>query len=288
MKLFYIRIAEGQELLGNPEFSSVYIHQDESNEEISIKRAYLASQISSISEPPFEGTSSFTSLGNNELFIYNEGVGIYFTFEDLKYKWGTPTDYESWVICQYYNINTPQSVILVEPVPIFRMSCSSKIPLPSPAIYDRLQLASFNIPFSSSVYSDCFIIVTAKDLVVDGDVFEIIEVANPSLGLATEIRAQYLPHIILSSSGTLTPSQHATVTAQVVDYLNNPISCEMELFFENVNGSLSHNRRITEEGSGWTKVSANLMEAGETVRVKVGSKFFSGLAEILLVVGSES
>jgi hypothetical protein len=288
MRLFYIKMGEVNDILGNPEFSSVYIHHDETNEKISIKKAYLASQISSISNPPFEGTSSFTSLGDAELFIYSEGEGIQFTFEDLKHKWGTPTDYESWVICKYYNMMVQQADILVEPVPIFRMSSSSKIPLPSPAVYDRLQLVSFNIPFSSSVFSDCFMVVTTKDLVVDGDAFEIIEVANPSLELAAEIRTQYLPHIVLSSSEILTPSQHVTVTAQVVDYLDNPVSCEMELFFECVNGSLSHNRRTTEEGSAWTKVSANLMEVGEVVRVKVGSKFFSGLAEISLAVGDAS
>ena len=264
-----------------PGFPPLYIDLDNSNGTVSISRLYTFDEMSQDGKP-LEFATPVISVNNNAYYLVGlpYSAVVVFNLEQLRTKWGRgPYDMQSWIACMSLRTN-----YLVEAIPTFRFTSSSLEPIMFAPVYDKFMVASFNVPFSNSAFSDCSLFIGAPDVVLAGDIFEIINVPND--GAYNKIAACF-PSVILTSHGKLTPTRPATVIAQVVDQAGIPVSCEMELFFENVNGQLSHNRRVAVAGSGWTKVSAPNMDIGDTVRVKVGTKFVSGMSDISLLVESD-
>ena len=136
----------------------------------------------------------------------------------------------------------------------------------------------------TSPYEDCFCIAVANDIILDGDPFTVTSFTGKSINDIVKKRIELMPHIALSTSGVLSSNSNATVTAQLVDSNGNNLTNNTELFFENVNGQISHNRKTTVNGIASILVAAPMMSQGDTVRIKVGSKFFSSINDITLTV----
>ena len=283
MNLYYINSVSN---IGDYAAPSLYIKQDAANETITVQKAFNVSDISPTGAPAPDMSivTAHTSITNAQLYTFNATPGVSFTRASLLSKWSDdPEGFQVWGIGQQVSSPGLLNPRLVEPIPVLRLSSASKLP-PFPSIFNRSIVFSFNIPFQDSVYSDCFIVVLAKDLVLDGDSFNVIPIQAPQNGPAA---LAYMPSVKLTSTGSVTATQAATITAQIVDYQGNPITNhEMDLVFENVNGQISHNRCTTVNGIASTKVWAPLMDVGETVRVKVGTKYYSGISDISLTVGS--
>jgi hypothetical protein len=172
---------------------------------------------------------------------------------------------------------------LLGPAPIFQMSTGHKFSTKlSPLYFERTEVFSFSSPFADSVFDECFCTVTAPELVLTGDPLELI--TDHGFTDPDDLREYLLPSISLSSEGMLTPNSPATVTAQVVNADGKLYGGDMEIWFETVNGQISHSRKSTVDGFASIKVIAPMMEKGEVVRVKAGTKFVTGIADISLTV----
>lgn len=190
-------------------------------------------------------------------------------------------DRQVWLYWCDWGIQT----LLWGPVPYYQMAAGNKLStLLSPLYWGRLEVVSFCSPFYNSTFQDSFLTVMANDLVVEGDI-EII--VDHGFDNTLDLRNYLLPHIKLTSEGTLTPNQPALIHAEVVDAEGNPYGGDMEIWFETINGYLPYTRKTTTNGTTSVKILALALETGDEIRVKAGTKFVTGLADITLVVEAE-
>lgn len=188
-------------------------------------------------------------------------------------------DRQFWLV--WCSVLVPEMVF--GPVPYYQMATGSKLGILMSAVYHaRIELFSFCSPFANSTFEECFCILIAKDLVVTGDSFEIV--TDHGFENTYDLRESLFPCILLTSSGTLTPTQPAVVTVSVVDADGNLHGGDMEIWFETVNGYLPYTRSRTINGTTSIPVMALGMKSGDAIRVKAGTKFVTGLADITLIV----
>ena len=265
---------------------SLYINQNASAETITLKRAVSLSEIYNGGDGPVpEFATTHTSILGNTLYTLSTKE-VVLNLPSLVTQYGSPSDYQTWAICNYVDYSLPDAAVrgIFLPTPLFRNTASSKTPGIEPALYMRQVCYSLNIPFMTSPYEDCFCIAVANDIILDGDPFTVTSFTGKSINDIVKKRIELMPHIALSTSGVLSSNSNATVTAQLVDSNGNNLTNNTELFFENVNGQISHNRKTTVNGIASILVAAPMMSQGDTVRIKVGSKFFSSINDITLTV----
>jgi hypothetical protein len=99
------------------------------------------------------------------------------------------------------------------------------------------------------------------------------EVADESFSLISA-----LPTISLTSDASITAGGETVVNVSVVPAYSG------ELVVEPVSGYVPHSRVEVFGGSGSFKVMALAMQPGDTLRVKVGTKLVTGLAEVQINV----
>lgn len=226
-----------------------------------------------------------------EAFYYQEAAVREFNFANLKLFDADMPSYQTWLIARPILLSnlSYNPFILRDPINLHRITYSSKLPTYATPYQDIIPVGFFNIPLSTSSYSDCYLMVAAKRLILTGDPLNVIEYDRTVMtdNDVRDLRVSRFPKIILTASGDLTPTNIITITAQVLDYNGNLLPDSLELFFENINGQISHTRKVTTNGLASIKVSAPMLEPGDSVRLKAGVKFYSGISDITLEVKAE-
>lgn len=228
-------------------------------------------------------------LYNNLTYYYSPETSKTFDFDTLVTSDFSFDVFQTWLITRpvYPSGQLMQPFTLRDPINLHRVTYPTKLPNLTLPYYDEVPVGFFNIPLSSSSYEDCFVMVSASDLLLFGDPFEVTEVDRTTM-TDEEVRALRIskfPKINLSVVGNLTASNTVSLTAELLDVSDNLILDSVELYFENINGQLSHTRKTTVNGTATIKVAAPMLEAGDTVRVKVGVKYFSSVSDVTILVG---
>ena len=73
-------------------------------------------------------------------------------------------------------------------------------------------------------------------------------------------------------------------TVQMLDGLGTPSNRDAEIHLESVNGYLPVSRRRTQSGMTTATVMTLGLQAGDTVRLKAGFKFYPGCADAQVVL----
>lgn len=260
----------------------IYLNHLATDKKIEICIAY-----DSNSQADLHLTQSVGSIGEIDLVIYPE-LKLLVDWDEIVVDRGS-NDRQFW--CYVLDLFTPLQNIIIAGIsgfiPYYRSAAGHKYPsrMGLPRINRVLELLSISSPFHNSEFQDCLLTVTAKDIILAGDSFEVV--TDMPFEFAHDLREAWLPTIRLTATGDLTPTQYTTVRVEVVNSDGDLYGGDLEVFFEAVNGQLSHNRRTTVNGEAWTRVSAPNMDIGDTVRVKAGSKYVSGLDELTLTVVSD-
>lgn len=193
--------------------------------------------------------------------------------------------FEHWVITQYsgYGI-TPLAVPRIfPPIATIRRATASKVAAGEFFLVDRIPVVSFFTPSPSSVLEDCCILATGADIVVNKSFFNVIS-SEGDENYFYNLWSGNLPVIEFTVTGTLTSINAVVIDVLVRDKEGGIWPYDFELFIENVNGQVSHNRATLLNGEARFKVYAPLLSAGDYIKIKVGTKFFKGLNEIILNV----
>ncbi len=100
------------------------------------------------------------------------------------------------------------------------------------------------------------------------------------------VRASVMPGLTLSGPAGITPEGYADIQV-VATNADGSIrsSVSSTVFLEEVNGYLPKRRVDLTGGVGQFRVGALGLVAGDTVRVKAGFRFYTGLGDITLPVG---
>ncbi|EME69934.1 hypothetical protein H261_11034 [Paramagnetospirillum caucaseum] len=103
---------------------------------------------------------------------------------------------------------------------------------------------------------------------------------------ADEIRASAMPGLKLSGPSGISPEAYALIQVVATNAdgsIRDTVSSTV--FLEEVNGYLPKRRVDLVNGVGQFRVGALGLVSGDTVRVKAGFRFYTGLADITLPVG---
>lgn len=147
-------------------------------------------------------------------------------------------------------------------------------------------LVGINVPFADATDDELFMTVNMnqrsedQDIAVDGNLSLIRSDASSS----GTIRTLMLPHLSIAGPAEITAGSEATLTVQVEDVNGEPISRATTVYLEAISGVLSKSRVVTKNGVATFPVYATGLVHGDTVRVKVGWKYFPGVDDISLKV----
>lgn len=138
------------------------------------------------------------------------------------------------------------------------------------------------VPFRDSTFDECglHILSMIEDVphlfngepVVGGEVDPFVS------------QTSFMPRLTITGPTTVKADDKANLSIQLTDASGNPIEHDCSVFLEAVGGYLPHPRVDVVKGKGQTRIVALSMEAGEKIRVKAGFKFWSGDAEVDLLV----
>ena len=247
--------------------STYYITYDQDNGAVIINKAY------DVNNNIDQTLTPVISIKNNSYKVSLVG-GSVIANETLS---------EGSIDRQFWVVSSDINGLLKGPYPYYMKSWATKShPRSAFLFHGQTEVMSIVKPLRSSVFSECVLTIIASDVILAGDPLEVITspgFLNPEL-----LRESYFPKIVLSQGSALTLDSPALVTASVVDIDGNPYGGEIEIHFENINGQISHTRKMTVNKTASIQVAAPMMAIGETVRVKAGTKYYSSIEDIALTV----
>ena len=142
-------------------------------------------------------------------------------------------------------------------------------------------LIALNVPFADSAFDDCFLTVnlhpTLGGIVVDGEASS--DILNLGYDTHDETREMVFPSVQVSAPLVARVGQPLAFSLQVVDGTGHPLPRDAEVHLESVNGYCPKPRVRTYQGTAQAVVLPLGLEAGDTVRLKAGFKFFPALGE---------
>jgi hypothetical protein len=245
---------------------------------------------------PIPGTNGYIPT----LFTYDDivwqqiNVDQVFDLAVLRNKRGW-SDYQMWAIA-----NSPNGLVtqINEPLPLFTQTAATHFT--ADTALRALQFVMpfcLNVPFASSKLANCFLWARTgpegKLMLLSPETANSLNVITPSApgGVPTleNLQKQRFFGLKLTLNppvSTIVPNNGSAVTVdvQVVDGKGLPITTDLDVYFDNVNGSISHNRRRTKGGKTSVNVMAVHMDAGDIITLKAGTKYFRALSQIDLTV----
>jgi hypothetical protein len=275
MQIFYFKIPQIDEELKAEH--ALYINIDSSAEVIIMDRLYSPFA----AERLVSAADAVSIDGFNYKINSATGAGVILNNQRLLGALEGSLDRQCWSV-----MGRMMDKSLSGPLPYYRKSYASKTPvISSPVFYGTVEIASVIRPNRTSSFSDYIIAAAATDLViVSNEEIEII--SDHNFTSIEEVGSLFFPHIILTQLSDLTLTQAATVEATVVDINEQPYPTDIEIFFENINGQISHSRKMTSNMTTSIKVAAPMMEIGDIVRIKAGTKYFASISDVSLEVVS--
>lgn len=93
-----------------------------------------------------------------------------------------------------------------------------------------------------------------------------------------------LPAVKIIAPATVLPGGQATVEIRVVNQDGTPYPYNGDLVVEALSGYVSKSRVSISEGVGFTRLLPLGLEAGDSIRIKVGARLITGLAEASIAV----
>lgn len=267
MKLLHI--VESPATLSNPSLHILYNNIDK---KIQIRQLYTDSE-SAFLAPNASRAAKVLSDGSIRYIVEpDRAVEI---SHDFIQELASNYDYQHWVVTW-----NPRTLSLSLPTDFFRVSAASKFSTPALLYGEHYPIFSLSKPLKTTSFDDCICMCQTSSIVMEGDAFDYETINIIERGGVLALRDSFFPNIALTVTGNLTSENFVTLTSEVSVTEGE----ELELFYEAVNGQLSHNRRLTSNGMATTRVSAPNMDAGDIVRVKVGSKYYKGINEIVIPV----
>jgi hypothetical protein len=147
-------------------------------------------------------------------------------------------------------------------------------------------LVGFNVPFASSTFDECFITVNlGKEggCVVSGLAESDVEQSDYST--SGNVREMVFPSVeVAADQEFVTAGEPVTFSLQMLDGLGDSITRDADLYLETINGFLPVIRRRTKAGKATATVLTTGMQAGDTVRLKAGFKFYPGASDAEVVL----
>lgn len=271
MKLFHI--VESPATL---DYLSIHILYNSLDKKIQIRRlyredesAFIAPNATRVAKVLTDGSVMYIINPDRVVEISQEFIqGI-----DGEYDY----DYQHWVVA--FN---PSTQFLSTPTEFFRVNAASKFPTPALVYGEHYPVFTLSRPLKTTSFDACICVCQTANIFIEGDLFDYEAMSIMETGGVVELRKSFFPVVSLTSSGNLTPTNFVSMTSEV-DVLEGE---ELELYYESINGQLSHNRKLTNNGIATIRVSAPNMDIGDYVRVKVGSKYYKGINEIIIPVTS--
>lgn len=142
-------------------------------------------------------------------------------------------------------------------------------------------LVGFNVPFADSTFDECFITVNLGwegGCVVSG--LSEADVEQSDYSTSGHVREMLFPSVkVAADQASATAGEPVTFSLQMLDGLGDPITRDADLYLETVNGFLPVVRRRTQDGKAGATVLTTGMQAGDTVRLKAGFKFYPAASD---------
>ena len=269
MKLFHI--TEGPSTLS---YLSIHLMYNKAAKIIQIRRLYKDEE--SLSLAPNANRVVKVLTDGSIRYIIEPDVVIEIN-QDLITELAPDYDYQHWVVTW-----NPRTFSLSIPTEFFRVNAASKFPTPALVYGEHYPVFTLSRPLKTTSFDACICVCQTANIFIEGDLFDYEAMSIMETGGVVELRKSFFPVVSLTSSGNLTPTNFVSMTSEV-DVLEGE---ELELYYESINGQLSHNRKLTNNGIATIRVSAPNMDIGDYVRVKVGSKYYKGINEITIPVTS--
>lgn len=174
-------------------------------------------------------------------------------------------------------------------IPLYAVSAENKltaVDLVKTGLVPPL-VVGFNIPYASANFSECDITVNIPSstgiCLVDGLPPEsVVDSEYSTSGLVREM--VIFPGLSVSAPDSVQAGSDAEFVVQVTDANGSPVQKDVTLYLESVNGFLPKSRVQTVNGQATVKVVTTGLDAGDTVRLKAGFKFFGGAADKTVVL----
>lgn len=142
-------------------------------------------------------------------------------------------------------------------------------------------MVTLNVPFADSSFGECFLTVNLHPnlggLVVEG--LPASDILNSDSDTHEVTRESLFPSVRLIAPAVARASEPLAFSIQVVDGSGNPLTHDAEIFLESVNGYCPKPRVRTQRGKAQVRVLPLGLDAGDTVRLKAGFKFFPALVD---------
>jgi hypothetical protein len=147
-------------------------------------------------------------------------------------------------------------------------------------------LVALNVPFADSAFEDCFLTVnlhpTLGGLVVDGAPTS--DILNLGYDSHEVTRETVFPSVQVKAPDAARVGEPIVFTLQVVDAQGNSLAHCAEVHLEAVNGYCPKPRVRAHQGVAQARVLPLGLDAGDTVRLKAGFKFFPALGDAQVVL----
>jgi hypothetical protein len=146
-------------------------------------------------------------------------------------------------------------------------------------------MIGIGIPFKDSNYSDWHIIVSTLDACL------VNVISNDEVTLDVDSVGKFLSTTfgkVVFENETATVAPDGKVTLPF--YLTNPdgtptTTNNATVYFKTTGGMLNKQQVATENGVGTVAFIASHLDAGDSVKVSVGFKYFSGTSDCIITVG---
>ncbi len=177
---------------------------------------------------------------------------------------------------------------LIDPLPLYVYTLSTRFTAPEASghVWNGNFLTGFNVPFADSSFDECFVTVnlhpTLGGCLVEG--VASMDVEHTDYQSSAQVREMEFPDLRVIAPANVIAGDPAEFTVQMLDGLGNPSNRDAEIHFESVNGYLPVSRRRTQGGMTTATVMTLGLQAGDTVRLKAGFKFYPGCADAQVVL----
>ena len=177
---------------------------------------------------------------------------------------------------------------LIDPLPLYVYTLSTRFTAPEASghAWNGNFLTGFNVPFADSRFDECFVTVnlhpTLGGCLVEG--VASTDVEHTDYQSSAQVREMEFPDLRVIAPANVIAGDPVEFTVQMLDGLGNPSNRDAEIHLESVNGYLPVSRRRTQGGLTTVTVMTLGLQAGDTVRLKAGFKFYPGCADAQVVL----
>lgn len=169
------------------------------------------------------------------------------------------------------------------------MATKMSAPELSRTTYQNNLSVGFVVPFADSTFEECAVTVNINPDVSKGDCVVVgvdsEDVERTDYSASAQVRELILlPGVQVAAPQDCLPDGTISVQVQVVDANDHPLEREAEIFLEAVNGYLPKTRVKTTNGQASVPFMALGLVAGDSARIKVGFKYFSGASDACIQI----